>query len=753
MLEVLYWNGIIPFNASKFEEYKPLILRLLSGDTKGVDLDLKRANKHKIYSVKINDANRLLFTTVNHQILLLEIVLNHDYQKSRFLQSGVLKAFKDKHVDELQQVHSPIWFDDISLEALDLQSAEQTTSTVTYKPVIRYNDQFLSLTQEQFLTLEAPYPILLRGPPGSGKSLLAIELIAHARNERVSDDSLPVACVCRSVGVRDYLSKQYQQTPEAMNETQNVVFLTYDDLLLHVWNQSFNHTENKPSLVDKTDCLEFINDYRIRARRIAKSQVEALGEQFSNCDEDLIYQEFYLIATLSLEAYLAKGSRQTLFTDVDERRAVFDVFQRYQRYLRETNAIHPAFYAWAGPVPLFRKMIVDEAQDLSLLQLKQLLSVTENFQMACAMDPHQSLTVSHSLRVALTELLTQGRAKPSSYQLTRTHRCPRNVAQMANKILALKNHVFDGVSDKFELKQIQLDTDEKEGHIDWPDTLPNAGETLTQINDIRRKYSLKETDVALIVTAEDVERIKEETGLKLVFSPESIKGLEYKCVIVYDPLKGLNALNEHLPGHYEDGALTIKGNRAKKQSSPQKKSAVELSPQYAIKLNKVFVSLTRTSQYLVVWQSRQDKTLSRLIGHLKSVLLPRANSALLATSEKASAEPLSLPKMVEATRGDWLSECLRVYYSGNSQQAESIYKDHLKGLSDATFSDFLEGENALNTQMKPSALESLPAQKISSCSRDVKASGKPSASSENTMHANIAISNSNDRYHSCIIGI
>src|SRR6188472_2717474 len=75
---------------------------LLSGRCAG-QLERKLVDGYYVYSYRLNDANRLLFTTVQvdgvNYLLVLENVPNHDYQKAKFHQPGVLRNHLANHQD------------------------------------------------------------------------------------------------------------------------------------------------------------------------------------------------------------------------------------------------------------------------------------------------------------------------------------------------------------------------------------------------------------------------------------------------------------------------------------------------------------------------------------------------------------------------------------------------------------------------------------------------------------------------------
>src|SRR3990167_10872461 len=91
---ILYWQGIVdPHNLH--EKYSHQIKRLLAGEY--AELNLEKLRGCHVYSIRINQADRLLLTTIEidgvNCLLILEEVLNHDYHRSRMLQPKTLKNY------------------------------------------------------------------------------------------------------------------------------------------------------------------------------------------------------------------------------------------------------------------------------------------------------------------------------------------------------------------------------------------------------------------------------------------------------------------------------------------------------------------------------------------------------------------------------------------------------------------------------------------------------------------------------------
>ena len=125
----------------------------------------------KFYRAKLDDADRLLFSLVRHgdevYALMLEVIANHDYAKSRFLRGALIDEAKipdinaNEAIKEAQQVR--------------YLHPERTTIHLLDKP-ISFDD-----TQEAIFL--QPPPLIIVGSAGSGKTALTLEKLKHAEGE------------------------------------------------------------------------------------------------------------------------------------------------------------------------------------------------------------------------------------------------------------------------------------------------------------------------------------------------------------------------------------------------------------------------------------------------------------------------------------------------------------------------------------------------------------------------------------------
>ena len=125
----------------------------------------------KFYRAKLDDADRLLFTLVRHGdevcALMLEVIANHDYDKSRFLRGAAIDETRIPDVDVA--------------EAID--QAQPVRYLHPERTAIHLLDKPISFDDAQEAVYRQPPPLIVVGSAGSGKTALTLEKLKHAEGE------------------------------------------------------------------------------------------------------------------------------------------------------------------------------------------------------------------------------------------------------------------------------------------------------------------------------------------------------------------------------------------------------------------------------------------------------------------------------------------------------------------------------------------------------------------------------------------
>ena len=161
---VYFWRNTVN-SLPKFPLYLEKIEQLCSGDKIGLQIEKLHA-KEDLFSMRLDDAARLIFTYYKQQVCLLELLENHQYHRSRFVENPqriqyVFQALRhSESVEKIEDV--PNESAKPKFIALELHQHQ----------FIQFNDQ-----QEKIFTQSLP--LMVSGPAGSGKTCLAISMISN----------------------------------------------------------------------------------------------------------------------------------------------------------------------------------------------------------------------------------------------------------------------------------------------------------------------------------------------------------------------------------------------------------------------------------------------------------------------------------------------------------------------------------------------------------------------------------------------
>lgn len=681
--KIFYWNNI--YNKRLIEQHSEILEKLQAGHFKSADLDLKKSvSGEKLYTVRLNDADRLLFTTIqdaNGQpaIMLLEEVKNHDYQKSRFLKPAVLSAFlKNKAPAIIAQEN----FDERSFEVCDpedLMIEQSDNEGYEYIPMNYHNQSFIQFNDSQQKAFTATLPLLVSGPPGSGKTCILEAAAGKAaeKAELFADDQAVLLIVTSSRFLINNLNELWKQYPEAQIGKVKLELKTYEDLMAD------NPALAEFKTVDKNHFQTWMVSYINKAKTAvkAKGELKELNMLLDAFKIDKVYQEFRVMSGYSEAQYKNLGKRQSIFIEPKQRNWLWQAYQDYQLALQAKNQIHPAF-AFLGVEKKYAFIAVDEAQDFSHLQLKQLFKLAQNEEIMYCIDSNQSIDDDLSKR-SFMETLS---AKMKSVELPGSYRCPKLVVAFANQVLAIKYMLTGGASDKKEITEIGTQYSQEEGIVDWPQP---AESVITQIAEVTRVRS----DWAVITDENYVEETKQIFDTELVFTVKDIKGLEYATVVVYRLLESdiFYQANKLLPDENNEIAGNII-HRAK---------AGESNPEYAPSFNQLFTAMTRTIGRLIFLQN-SSHSLAKVISCMQQGL-PKTiiNKPFVVEAQRASSNV------------EWLIEAKRLIEKGQEERARKICMKHLhmSKLNYDAFINSIKKNNDNNNSLQasqPSAPENEP---------------------------------------------
>ena len=627
---------------SLVKEHEEVLSRLLSGDYQSGNLE--KLKGHDVYSFRLNKSGRLLFTVVTidgeKRLLVLDYLPTHDYHKSKFLHSRVLRHYLDKLVLKDSDVDDDLDFfsldPDVGSQLLPRVAQETLSEPPNGIAVDYFQNKVIQLSGEQEGALSLKLPSAIRGGAGSGKTAVALSIISSSFDADLSEDEpvqRRILYVAQSSRLVEAVRSAWDKLPQALDARHQVLFKTYDDLI-----------KGRPGgadaiLVGESVFNDWYKQFCLNEKQSAKAQKRAYEEPFP---ASKVYQECRLCFGYKQEEYAQLGQKQSLVSK-DKRGWLYALYTSYQAHLKNQNFVDPAFHYFVErEQEVYDLVLVDEGQDLGLGQLLALSRLAKKRQFVVCMDDNQRLNDELSMFNRGCELL----AIPKEHRVTlqASYRCPPQVMAVARQIIKFRELLAQGILDKHHVVEANIkDKTSQMGAVYMLDEAVLA--KLSWLED-----AAQGVDFAIVTSAEHVEEAKKRFNTPLVFTPERIKGLEYRVVIAW---------RLYSPDIFTDMSRRMRelGPEAR-QPTHQAKSGLGDSS-FNPHLHALYTAYTRATEMLIISepQTRETRLLLDKIHPFTEKGLPSADEA-------------------QVTRGSdeaWLLEVRRQIDSGNEDLAREIY--------------------------------------------------------------------------------
>lgn len=580
--------------------------------------EVKKLADHDLYRAKLDDSNRLLFRIVTYggmrYALALEVVLNHAYDKSKFLR-GV-------RIDESK---IPV-FEKSGFEK------EKLPSLVYVNPSSRrfhLLDKVISFDPEQQDIFQLPSPLVIIGPAGSGKTALTLEKMKRLHGQILYVTlSRYLADNSRNI----YFSHHYK------NEDQEISFLSFREFL-----ETMRVPEGKEISykVFSGWLLRFPKQQRV-------SDAHRLYEEFRGVMTGSIIDKPWL----NREDYMDLGVRQSIYLD-NERELVYTLFGKYLTFLKDDGYYDPNILAHdylKHVQPAYDFIVVDEVQDITNIQLQLIL---RSLKKAC-----DFILCGDSNQIVHPNFFSWSNIKSMLYsdetmevqQLTRilqsNFRNSTAVIDLANKLLRIRQKRFGSIDR--ESSYLMNSQSEHPGEIVFVKDTDRAKKELNQ--KIRRSTKF----AVLVMRDEDKAAVRQFFDSPLLFSIQEAKGLEYENVVLVNFISNERVsfqeiINGVSPEDLEAGLEYMRG-RDKKDKSHEA---------YKFFINSLYVAVTRAVQKLYLIESDTEHPLICMLG------VQNANETAAVDVTQSSIE-------------EWQAEAHRLELQGRQQQADEIRRDILK---------------------------------------------------------------------------
>lgn len=608
-MEILRYSDLDARGLEEHVERAAALLR--EGDFRAADA--RKMTGSPFYRARLNDKDRLLFRFVVHDgktsLVLLEVVRNHAYEKSRFLNGAA--------VDESRLVPLPDPAQAPPADVLPLNFVNPQIQRV------HMLDKILSFDDLQEAAYRHRMPLILIGSAGSGKTVLTLE-----KMKQMSGDVLYVTH--SAYLVENARSLYYGSGYE--NDGQNVSFLSF---------QEFVETIRVPQ--------GNVLDFRTFSNWVARHR-----QGLRLPDAHQIYEEFNGVLTgspvtspyLAREDYLALGVRRSIFTG-EQRKPVYDLFLKYLDFLREEgledlNLL--CFRYHEACRPSYDAVVVDEVQDLTNVQLSlvlQSLRRPERF-ILCG-DSNQIVHPNFFSWAALKTLFYENRLKATGEIiriLNTNYRNTPEVTGLANRLLLVKNARFGSIDRESHYLVRPISNDR--GRVEF----------LADTDAVKREFDTRTSRstrfAVLVMRPEDKEAAARCFRTPLLFCIQEAKGLEYENIILYNFVSGSGAEFKEIASGVE--AADLKADFTYARAKDKSDKSLEAFKFY---INALYVAMTRAVRNLYIIERDTGHRLFRLLG----LDLPGRAVKL---------------KVQDSTAEEWQAEAQRLELQGKKEQAEAI---------------------------------------------------------------------------------
>jgi hypothetical protein len=475
--------------------YRRVTAAIARGDFRAAQVKKLAGLTHaRFYRARLNDADRLLFTLLRHGeevcALMLEVIANHDYDKSRFLRGAVIDE------DRLPDAEA----------AAAGQEAEPLRYLHSERTAVHMLDKPLSLDDAQDAIYREAPPLIVVGSAGSGKTALTLEKLKHAEGE--------VLYVTQSAFLaRNARDLYYAHGFE--HPGQEAVFLSY---------------------------REFVESLRVPAGRDAGFRdfggwFTRHRQTFRGIDAHQAFEEIRGVlaagaeGVLSRDDYRGLGVRQSIFP-AEQRDTLYDLFDKYRAWLAEARLydLNLVAHEWQRlAAPRYDFVVIDEVQDITAVQLALVLKTLKRpgHFLLCG-DSNQIVHPNFFSWATVKSLFWRDPALAERQRLRVLSANFRNgveATRVANTLLKIKHTRFGSIDRESNYLVQAVGGDP--GRIDL---LPDKDPVKRDL-DIRIRQSTQ--FAVLVMRDEDKAEARRHFATPLLFSIHEAKGLEYENIVLY----------------------------------------------------------------------------------------------------------------------------------------------------------------------------------------------------------------------------
>ena len=568
-MRILEYVGLDTSHVEK--SYRKVVQAIAAEDFRAAQVrKLSNLAHGKFYRARLTDADRLLFALVRHGdevcALMLEVIANHDYDKSRFLRGAAIDEAKIPEADATEA----------RLEAQPLRylHPERTAVHLLDKPI--------SFDDAQEAIYRLPPPLIVVGSAGSGKTALTLEKLRHAEGE--------VLYVTHSA----YLARSARDLYYAggfEHPGQDAVFLSYREFV-----ESIGVPHGREA------------QWRDFAAWFAR-----MRQAFRAIDPHQAFEEIRgVIAAgaegiLSREAYQALGVRQSIFP-MELRDPLYDLFEKYRSWLSDAGLfdLNLVAHEWLGRArPRYDFVAIDEVQDITPVQLALVLKTLQRpgHFLLCG-DSNQIVHPNFFSWAKIKSLFWQDRTLAERQELrvlAANFRNGQEATRVANQLLKIKQCRFGSIDRESNYLVRAVGTD--------PGTVTLLPDRDAVRKDLDRQTRQSTRFAVLVMRDEDKAEARKHFSSPLLFSIHEAKGLEYENIVLY----------RFVSDHRAEFAAIAEGVRKEDLAAEQldyrraRDKGDKSLEVYKFYVNALYVALTRATRNVYLVESDASHPLAGLL--------------------------------------------------------------------------------------------------------------------------------------------
>jgi hypothetical protein len=529
------------------KQYKKIKTMLRQDDL--YSAEVKKLNPTNYYRAKLDYTNRLLFKMVSYNdekyALMLEIIHQHSYEKSKFLRGVKVQESKVLQPDEPLSSEKIIYFN-------------------TNKPNFHVLNKVISFDDCQEEIYRTSPPILIIGPAGSGKTALTLEKMKQCQGD--------ILYITHSSYLVHNSRELYYANSDYKEDDKNIDFLSYNEFIetIEVPSGQEVNFKNFSRWLNKFSHVKPARDHH-------KLYEEFKGVISGNSGDS---------AFLSKEEYLNLGIKQSIYLQEDKE-TIYELYKKYLNFLKENNFYDinlVSFEYLHKVISKYDFVVIDEIQDFTNIQLLLILkSLKDSAQFILCGDSNQIVHPNFFSWAKIKTLFYTGEIElynNATRILHTNYRSSSTVINLANSILKVKNARLGSIDR--ESNYLMDSNSQNTGEVFL---LKSSGENVELLNSKTKKSA----NYAVIVIRDDLKELaRKKFDTPLIFSIHEAKGLEYDNIILYDFISAESkAFLEITKGlKPEDLTKELSYSRIKDKSD----RSLEI---YKFYINALYVAITR----------------------------------------------------------------------------------------------------------------------------------------------------------------